>query len=342
MTTVAVLVPCHNAEGSIERTLRSVLAQTRPADQILVALDNCSDGSEAIVRDLGVDYIIVSGGSKAKAQNAALPHIWTDLVLPLDDDTTLAPDYLELVCPKFDDDPLLSVASGSVLTQRQDSWTARARQVEYLSAWSGLRVIQQAHHSAVFASGCCTVFRREYLGAGFPESTLTEDLTYGMQQHAAGRHVEYVRDAVAYADEPETLAFMRTQLKRWKSGAGQTFRQEWWGAAKARPLVGLWTAIQMVEIGIIMPVMLAMLVLVPSWDLAVAMLSSEAMLVWLPTAVSCRKWGLNFFRVLTWWPCWLGLRILNAEADFRHFLPELLGLRKPFMQYEIGHATTTA
>ena len=55
-------------------------------------------------------------GSKARAQNYALPHCRADLVLAVDADTVLAPDYIEKVVPVFDD-PDVAVAAGNVQTR---------------------------------------------------------------------------------------------------------------------------------------------------------------------------------------------------------------------------------
>ncbi|MCZ1006927.1 glycosyltransferase family 2 protein [Streptomyces lydicus] len=70
-------------------------------------------------------------GSKAKAQNYALPHCTTDLVLAVDADTVLAPDYIETVLPVFDD-PSVSVAAGTVRTRHTRTIWERGRSTEYL------------------------------------------------------------------------------------------------------------------------------------------------------------------------------------------------------------------
>ena len=47
---ILALVPAHNEEADIARTIDALLSQTRPIDRIVVILDNCTDGTEAIVR----------------------------------------------------------------------------------------------------------------------------------------------------------------------------------------------------------------------------------------------------------------------------------------------------
>ncbi|HEV7139211.1 MAG TPA: glycosyltransferase, partial [Steroidobacteraceae bacterium] len=45
---LAVLIPAHDEETTIARTLRSVAAQLSRTDRLLVVADNCSDQTEQI------------------------------------------------------------------------------------------------------------------------------------------------------------------------------------------------------------------------------------------------------------------------------------------------------
>jgi cellulose synthase/poly-beta-1,6-N-acetylglucosamine synthase-like glycosyltransferase len=54
---LAVLIPAHDEEMTIARTLRSVAAQLTPTDRLLVVADNCSDQTEQIARNEGAETI---------------------------------------------------------------------------------------------------------------------------------------------------------------------------------------------------------------------------------------------------------------------------------------------
>jgi cellulose synthase/poly-beta-1,6-N-acetylglucosamine synthase-like glycosyltransferase len=54
---LAVLIPAHDEETTIARTLRSVAAQLSRTDRLLVVADNCSDQTEQIARDAGTETI---------------------------------------------------------------------------------------------------------------------------------------------------------------------------------------------------------------------------------------------------------------------------------------------
>src|SRR6478609_11264224 len=97
---IVALVPAHNEEADIARTIEGLLSQTRPIDRIVVILDNCTDGTEAIVRRYKNVTIQKTFGNIDK-KVGALTQGWQrwaadfDFVLGVDGDTKLANDALE-------------------------------------------------------------------------------------------------------------------------------------------------------------------------------------------------------------------------------------------------------
>lgn len=100
---VSVVIPCFRSGATIERTVGSVVAQTRPAREILLVDDASGDGSVAMLRDLqrrhpGLVHLIEleRNGGPGPARNAGWSRSASPLVAFLDADDTWHPRKLEL------------------------------------------------------------------------------------------------------------------------------------------------------------------------------------------------------------------------------------------------------
>jgi len=219
--TVTVIVPAYNEEGGIRDTLDALTQQTDRPERIIVVDDCSQDNTGPVAREYGVEVLRPPHnlGSKAKAQNYALPYCATDLVLPVDADTILAADYVERIKQPFED-PRVVIAAGNVQTKVARTVTERGRSIEYLYGFHFYRPIQNRAGAPVVCSGCCSAFRREVLVAsgGFPERTIVEDFDWTATQQIAGNKAVYVAAAEAWAADPETIRYLRKQMNRWMSG----------------------------------------------------------------------------------------------------------------------------
>jgi len=96
---VSVVVPAHDAEATVSGALRSVLAQTRAADEIVVVDDGSSDATATVVRDLEgagpVRLLSQPQGGPSSARNAGVAASSGDWVAFLDADDEWHPEKLE-------------------------------------------------------------------------------------------------------------------------------------------------------------------------------------------------------------------------------------------------------
>jgi biofilm PGA synthesis N-glycosyltransferase PgaC len=94
---VTVIVPAFNEEDSIGDTIRSLQAQSRPPEQIVVVDDCSTDRTGEVAQALGATVLRPpqNTGSKAGAQTFALEHVRTEFTMAVDADTILAPDATE-------------------------------------------------------------------------------------------------------------------------------------------------------------------------------------------------------------------------------------------------------
>lgn len=95
--TVSVIVPCLNAESYLGAALTSLLNQTRPADQIIIADNGSTDASQEVAASFGdtIRLIGVPGGGANAARLAGLELASGDALMFMDADDLIAPDTLE-------------------------------------------------------------------------------------------------------------------------------------------------------------------------------------------------------------------------------------------------------
>ena len=168
---VVALVPAHNEESDIGRTIDGLLSQTRPIDRIVVILDNCTDGTEAIVRRYkGITVQKTFGNIDKKV--GALTQGWQrwsadyDFVLGVDGDTVLAKDALEQLEAEMIRVPsaagvmcryTFDINLGTTFIARQ---LIRAQRMDFAS-W--LTEIMARNRSTYVLGGQATLFRIKHL-----------------------------------------------------------------------------------------------------------------------------------------------------------------------------------
>ena len=97
MNRVSVVIPTFNSAPLVVEAVESVLAQTRPADEVIVVDDGSTDDTAARVKAFGdrVKYVHQPNARVAAARNTGLAHATGDIVAFLDADDAWHPRKLE-------------------------------------------------------------------------------------------------------------------------------------------------------------------------------------------------------------------------------------------------------
>ena len=74
--TVCVVVPAHNEEDTIARTITALLKQTRRPDQIVIVADNCSDRTVEIAQSFGRRVTVIETVGNKHRKVGALTVGW--------------------------------------------------------------------------------------------------------------------------------------------------------------------------------------------------------------------------------------------------------------------------
>lgn len=107
--TVSAVIPCFNAETTIEKAILSVVSQTIPVSEIIVVNDGSTDNSVRLLEGLQLIYpqlkvIHQENKGVSFARNIAIQEASGDYILTLDADDYFDPSFVEKALIKFSED----------------------------------------------------------------------------------------------------------------------------------------------------------------------------------------------------------------------------------------------
>lgn len=235
---LTVVIPAHNEELGIERTLRSVLAAEYPRDrlQVVVANDGSTDRTSEIVQQFinkyhGSAKIEMRSGpnrGKAEALNQAIKERATgELIMVLDADSTIDNKCLKNSARHFLDKSIAATAS-NVRVVGNGTIIGLAQKYEYLISHH----MKRTHTSLgmeYIIGGVGSTFRREILDKVnyYDSDTMTEDIDLTLKIITMGgetsNRVVFASDSIAYTEPVQTYKSLVKQRFRWRYGRMQTF-----------------------------------------------------------------------------------------------------------------------
>lgn len=249
---LGVIVAAYNEASVLGVTVSRLMAQDAPPDLIILADDGSTDATPAELERLygltppplgalsdpapgqpTLRWLRLPHGGKARALNAAIDRIDTEMMLTVDADTLLAPGALRAMRDAFAAEPELVAATGVLipacgphLTGRFFQWFQRYEYVRnFLSRHAWMRL-----QSLLLISGAFAGFRTKAVVevGGFDTECMVEDyeLIHRLYRHSRDKGMDWrvrvIGDAVATTDAPASpLAFLR-QRRRWFGGFLQT------------------------------------------------------------------------------------------------------------------------
>lgn len=114
---ISVIIPAHNEERYLQRTLEALQAQNYGWFEVIVVANGCTDRTREVARDRCQRLIVLSQRSLGVARNLGARMARGELLLFLDADTTLEPMALNVIVQNF----TASDAAGTIHGRPDDS-----------------------------------------------------------------------------------------------------------------------------------------------------------------------------------------------------------------------------
>jgi 1,2-diacylglycerol 3-beta-glucosyltransferase len=229
-----VVVPAHDEEADIARTVESLRAIDYPRDlfRVMVVADNCSDRTAANAAAAGAHVIVRDepdrrgkGYALACAIRASLAEAVADAVVVVDADTVVSSNLLSAFAARFEAGAAAVQADYGVRNPRSSRRT-RLMTIA-LAAFHGVRSLARERlNLSCGLRGNGMGFAQSVLRAQpYNAFSIVEDLEYGLQLGAAGFRVQYVHEAKILGQMVVTEQASRSQRHRWESGRRTLARQ---------------------------------------------------------------------------------------------------------------------
>ncbi|MBN9052833.1 MAG: glycosyltransferase [Rhizobiales bacterium] len=222
---VAVVVPAHNEEDGISRTLSTIWPQLREDDRLVVVADNCDDRTALLAREAGAEVIERHDAARRgkgyalDAGIAGLANAPPPVVILVDADCRVGPDAVDLLARQ-------ALASGRPVQARYLMTAPADASLGQTVAAFAFLVKNRVRPLGLDAlglpcqlTGSGMAFPWELLrSAPLANAHLVEDMKLGLDLARAGHAPCFCDEALVTSRFPASEKGTRTQRQRWESG----------------------------------------------------------------------------------------------------------------------------
>lgn len=231
--TISAVIPAYNAAPVIGRAIESVLAQRRPADEVIVVDDGSTDGTGQAVQRFGdrVRYIRQENAGASAARNTGIEAARSEWIAFLDGDDEWLPDHLRLAAELRQRHPDLRWVTGNFYrcpcrpehVNVTDMDETQVRRVQ--ASLAGGEVFDSyltAHQQRAMGCTDTMVIRRDLLiraGLFLTDQKRMNDVDLWLR-------IAYLGEPIGYVFEPTALYHMGVPGSILKSYQGKEYAEE--------------------------------------------------------------------------------------------------------------------
>ncbi|MEM2485894.1 MAG: glycosyltransferase [Candidatus Bathyarchaeia archaeon] len=230
---VSIIIPAHNEEKVISRSIEAAIEAEYPNKEIVVVDDGSTDGTYRIALQYAKKGKIkllhrdVASGSKAGALNYGLMFATGDIIITVDADTILERDAIKEAVKTLLEEGV-SAVSGNVRVLSGEkggiNLLVKLQAYEYLLALELGRRFNSIIGTLLIISGAFGAFWRKYIESlgRYDLDTITEDFDVTVKMRKLNKKLVFSEKAVAWTFVPETLRDWIRQRIRWTRGQAET------------------------------------------------------------------------------------------------------------------------
>ncbi|NEU03740.1 MULTISPECIES: glycosyltransferase [Clostridium] len=231
---VSILVPAHNEEKVIYKTVRALLLLNYPKDkmELIVINDNSNDNTAEELKKAKKEFpnynftiittdSITGGKGKSNALNLGYKKTKGEYIAVYDADNTTEKNALKYLITRIHNDKTLGAVIGKFRTRNRDrNVLTKFINIETLSfqwmaqagRWNLLKLCTIPGTNFVIKK---SILKR--LG-GWDEKAISEDTEISFRIYKIGYKIAFMPLAVTWEQEPETIRVWFKQRTRWAKG----------------------------------------------------------------------------------------------------------------------------
>lgn len=232
--TISILVPAHNEERVIERSIMAMLRMDYPKDkrELIVINDNSKDNTGAILENIKSRYplenlkiittdSITGGRGKANVLNIGTQHANGDYIVVYDADNTPEVMSLRYLVYEITNSKEYGAVIGKFRTRNKDTnLLTRFINIETLSFQWMIQGGRWKRFGLCLLPGTNFIIRKDLLEqiGGWDSKAIAEDTELSIRIYMNGSKIAFMPKAVSWEQEPETLRVWFKQRTRWVKG----------------------------------------------------------------------------------------------------------------------------
>lgn len=223
--TVTIAVPCYNEQGTIQRTVESLLSLDYPKDKITIFLiddgskDNTWNLIQALDNGKNIRAFHKENGGKHTALNLALEKNTSEFFGCLDADSFVHDQALKRILKYFEVDERTMAVAPSIVAYNPQNMLQSAQKVEYDMAIYTKKMLGFMGGIHV-TPGPFSIFRTKVFDdlGNYHKAHNTEDQEIALRMQEHGYKIDHCPDAFVYTNTPNSVMKLYRQRLRWIYG----------------------------------------------------------------------------------------------------------------------------